>query len=82
MKTRIPNTDSIRELADFWDTHDLTDFEEELQEMGEPVFQQKPAMTIALSPQEAEAVDKLATSEGLEPSELVRRWVHEKVTAS
>jgi hypothetical protein len=31
---KIPQTDSIQELAEFWDTHDLTDFEEQL----EPTF--------------------------------------------
>lgn len=36
--TRIPKTDSVDELARFWDTHDLTDFEHELQEVSEPVF--------------------------------------------
>ena len=37
-RTNIPQTDSIQELADFWDTHDLTDFEDELEEVTEPVF--------------------------------------------
>ncbi len=37
-KSIIPKTDSIQELAEFWDTHDLTDFEEELVEVEEPVF--------------------------------------------
>jgi hypothetical protein len=27
---KIPHIDSIAELARFWDTHDLTDFEDEL----------------------------------------------------
>lgn len=35
---RLPQTDSIRELAEFWDKHDLTDFESELEEVVEPVF--------------------------------------------
>ncbi len=30
-RANIPQTDSIHELADFWDTHDLTDFENELE---------------------------------------------------
>lgn len=34
MKTEhLPKTDSIQELAQFWDTHDLTDFEDELEEV-------------------------------------------------
>ena len=35
---RIPKTDSIDELARFWDAHDITDFEEELEEVTESVF--------------------------------------------
>jgi hypothetical protein len=35
----IPDTDSIRELAAFWDTHDVTDFEDQMEEVREPVFQ-------------------------------------------
>jgi hypothetical protein len=37
-KRKPPKTDSVLELAEFWDTHDLTDFEEELEEVHEPVF--------------------------------------------
>jgi len=29
---RIPNTDSIQELAEFWDTHSVTDIADELKE--------------------------------------------------
>jgi hypothetical protein len=40
MKTpHLPKTDSIQELAHFWDKHDLTDFEDELEEVTEPVFE-------------------------------------------
>lgn len=38
---KIIQTDSISELARFWDTHDLTDFDEELMEVTEPVFDRK-----------------------------------------
>jgi hypothetical protein len=37
-KQRIPQADSIQELAEFWDTHDVTDFEDELEEVTESVF--------------------------------------------
>jgi hypothetical protein len=42
----LPKTDSIQEVAHFWDTHDLTDFEDELDEVSEPVFE--PAAVIPL----------------------------------
>jgi hypothetical protein len=39
---KIPETDSIEELARFWDSHDLTDFEDQLEEVTDPVFQGEP----------------------------------------
>ena len=38
----IPKIDSINELAAFWDTHDVTEFSEELVEVSEPVFARRP----------------------------------------
>ena len=37
-QSKLPRIDSIQELAEFWDTHDLTDFEDELEEVTELVF--------------------------------------------
>ena len=38
---KILQTDSIQQLAEFWDAHDLTDFEEGLEEVTEPVFERE-----------------------------------------
>ena len=37
-KSKLPKTDSIKKLAEFWDSHDLSDFEDELEVVAEPVF--------------------------------------------
>lgn len=79
---RIPNTDSIDELARFWDTHDLTDFDSQLEEVSEPVFERKSSMNVPLEPDEIEAVERLARSLGIPSADLVRRWVREKIGAS
>ena len=79
---RLPQTDSIEELAKFWDTHDLTDFEGELEEVAEPVFERETAITLRLQTMEAEAVRDLAKSKGLEDAELIREWVLERLQAN
>ena len=38
-KPKQPKTDSAKELAEFWDTHDITGFEDELEEILEPVIE-------------------------------------------
>jgi hypothetical protein len=82
MKTqRLPQTDSIQELANFWDTHDLTDFEDELEEVTEPVFEPATVIPLSLESGEAEAVRKMAEAKGVADAELIRGWVREKLHA-
>lgn len=81
---QIPQTDSIEELARFWDEHDLTEFEDELEEVTEPVFiRDKTAVVkIQLSPNELEQVKRLAKSKGVKYTSLLQEWVHEKLQAA
>ena len=82
MKTQhLPKTDSIQELAQFWDTHDLTDFEDELVEVTEPVFEPVTVIPLNLESDEAEAVRRIAEAEGIADAELIRGWVREKIHA-
>ena len=82
MKTRrLPQTDSIQELARFWDTHDLTDFEDQWEEVTQPVFERQTVIPLNLESAEAEAVRKIAKSKGVRDAELIRRWVREKIHA-
>lgn len=76
---RIPQTDSIQELARFWDTHDLTDFEHELEEVTEPVFERETVVEIHLQSQEAEVVKEIAKSKGVGHADLIREWVLERI---
>ncbi len=82
MKTQhLPQTDSIQELAHFWDTHDLTDFEDELVEVAEPVFEPVTVIPLNLESDEAEAVRRIAEAKGIADAELIRGWVREKIHA-
>ncbi|MEA2603395.1 MAG: hypothetical protein QOF89_4387 [Acidobacteriota bacterium] len=77
----LPKTDSIEELARFWDSHDLTEFEGRLEEVTEPVFEHSQGTTMAfrLEPEEAKAVQQVAKARGIEQSVLLREWVLEKL---
>jgi CopG antitoxin of type II toxin-antitoxin system len=83
MKTEVlPQTDSIQEMAQFWDTHDVTDFEDDLEEVNEPVFERRTVIALDLESAEAKAVKKLAESKGVADAELIRGWVREKIGAN
>lgn len=82
-KLKIPETDSIEELARFWDTHDLTDYEDHLEEVTEPVFQRGvESIAVPLRPQEVQAVRRIAESQGVDYIALIQGWVLEKLHSS
>jgi len=83
-KQPIPQTDSIQELAEFWDTHDVTDYEDELEEILEPVFVRPPQKTIRipLPVQDFEILRRLAIENGTTDVGLAQEWVLEKLKAA
>ena len=79
-KSKLPKTDSIQELAEFWDTHDSTDFEDELEEVAEPIFVRGGAIKVPLESRDIAAVERLARSKGVSREQLVRSWVLQRIT--
>lgn len=78
-RQRLPDTDSVEKLADFWDRHDLTDFEHALEEVREPVFVRAKgaSVSIELGPAEAQQLKKIARSRGVRETTVLRRWIRE-----
>lgn len=82
-RQKIPQSDSIQELAAFWDTHDLTEFEDQLEVVGDTVFErQAELVAVPLRPTEVEAVKRIADSKGIGYDALIREWVIEKLHTS
>jgi hypothetical protein len=78
---KLPNTDSMQELAKFWDTHDLTDFARALEDVGEPVFARSKhaPLSVDLPPQALQRVRRLAKSQGVNETTMVREWILERL---
>jgi hypothetical protein len=77
----LPGTDSIQKLADFWDRHDLTDFEHALEEAREPVFvrAEGASVSIELGPTEAQQLRKIARSRGVKETAVLQQWIRERL---
>lgn len=78
-KTKLPRTDSIQELAEFWDAHDLTDFSDELVEVTEPVFERATPIAVRFEASDAKALKQIADAEHVTVEELIRRWVRQQL---
>jgi hypothetical protein len=55
-KSHLPKTDSIKKLAEFWDGRDVTELEEELEVVTEPVFVRGASIKVPLETREVQAV--------------------------
>ncbi len=64
------------------DQYDLTDFEDQLEEVQEPVFKHKPAIKVQRQPKEIEEVKKIAKSKGIGYNVIIREWIPGKVHVS
>jgi CopG antitoxin of type II toxin-antitoxin system len=78
-KPKLPTIDSIQQLAEFWDTHDFTDFEVELEDVPEPIFVRSTAIKVPLESRQVEAVEQMAKAKGVSREELIRAWVLQKL---
>ena len=80
MRPKIPRTDSIQELARFWQDHDVTDFEDDLEEVQEAVFDRRQVVVgVPLTAEEHEAIRQVAAVRGLAEAQLIREWVQERL---
>ncbi len=79
MMPKVPETDSIQELAEFWQRHDLTEFEDELEELPGAVFQRAHVVGVALTRDEHKALREAAASRGIDEATLIRQWVKERL---
>jgi hypothetical protein len=78
---KLPDTDSIRKLVRFWDTHDLADFEDQLEEVHDPVFKRPTLIKLHLESAEASALKRMARRRRVPASKLVQGWVVERLRA-
>ena len=77
-KKPIPEFGSIQEEAEFWDTHDTTDYE------WRPVkvrFNKNlsQGITVRFDPATLEELRAVAHSRGIGPTTLVRMWLLERL---
>jgi len=76
------NKMSYEEEANWWDTHDWSEFWDELEDVDIVFALEKPrdeTVVLRIQKEIKEQLDKLARSRGLNLSTLVRMWMMEKL---
>jgi hypothetical protein len=77
---RIPEFRSREDEATFWDTHDVTDYLDELRPVRVSFTPNLSAgMTVQLDPADREALARIAAERGIGPAALVQMWIKERL---
>jgi len=80
--SRIPEFASIEEEAEFWDSHDLSDYWDELRPVRVHV---SPNLTsvhhFLLDADDYADLDRAARARGIDASALARQWLKERLRA-
>ncbi|MEW6110229.1 MAG: CopG family antitoxin [Nitrospirota bacterium] len=78
---KIPKFKSEKEEADFWETHDSTDYLSETKEVKVKFKRpQKKLVSLRLDEKTIRQLKKIANSKGIGYLELVRMWVLENLS--
>lgn len=79
-KSRIPEFASREEEAKFWDTHDITDYWDELKPVRVRFAKHlSEGITIRLDPKTLAELRFCAREKGIDPTTLARMWILERL---
>ncbi|MEK7502430.1 MAG: CopG family antitoxin [Patescibacteria group bacterium] len=84
-KNRIPKFKTYKEEVKFWDTHNITDFTDETEDVDIIFELDKPrneTLIVRLQKDFKDKLEKTARSKGLNVSTLARMWLTEKLQSS
>lgn len=78
--TPISKARTLREIGDFWDTHDATDFESETYPVEFDVDVQTRRHYVAVDPDLLERLRREAHARGVSAESLINLWLQEHLT--
>ena len=75
----ISRSRSIREMADFWDTHDASDFDNQTHDVSIEFDLRSRRHYIAIDPDVLARLRDAASARGLSAESLANLWLQERV---
>ncbi len=79
MKSSISKASSYREIGEFWDTHDLTDFWDQTYPVEFEIDIQSEETYFPVDTRLSNRIRVLAKRRGVSPETLLNLWVQEKL---
>lgn len=82
-KSRIPDFKSRAEMAEWFDTHDLADYQDEFKTVKVRFAKNlSVGLNVRLDPRSLEQLRSVAHEKGIGPTTLARMWIMEHLKAA
>ncbi|MBI3815759.1 MAG: hypothetical protein HY279_14985 [Nitrospinae bacterium] len=78
-KSSVSQATSYKEIGEFWDTHDLSDFWDKTKEASFEVDIESEATYYAVDKMLSEKIQSIAKKRGVTADTLINLWVQEKL---
>ena len=78
-KSTISKATSYKEIGDFWDNHDLSDYWERGKDIGFDVNLESEITYYALDKRLSDQIQPIARRQGVSPDTLINLWIQEKL---
>jgi hypothetical protein len=80
-KNKIPDFKAIEEAREFWETHSLADFTDDLKEANDIQFVKRNNLLISidLEKEDLKRLRLLAQKKGVRLNDLVTTWIKERL---
>ncbi|MEK7833747.1 MAG: CopG family antitoxin [Acidobacteriota bacterium] len=77
----LPKFSSLEETVEFFDSHDLGDYLDQMPEAHFDVNLQRSTWMMAIDEEIVRRVSEIAKQEHLQPELLVNRWLQERISS-
>lgn len=78
-KDKLPTFKNLREVADFWDTHEFTEFAHEFTRAKTAEIELRKRTYLPVTLEMYEKLEHIATARGISVDVLIKQWVEEKL---
>jgi len=76
---KLPDFRSIKEMEEFWETHELTEFQDDFKEIHDTKVDIKNRTYLPITLTMYEKLEKIAHAQHTTVDRLIHRWVEEKL---
>jgi hypothetical protein len=78
-RSSLSNARSYKEIGEFWDTHDLSDYWDQTKPVEFEVDIQSEAVYYAIEPKLSAKISRIAKKRGVPAETLLNLWLKEKL---